>query len=135
MSIFRAGDEIINKGLGGFTRVLLGLVSGGFGLAMFSMSPPTEESLYFYAIAVFCVSTSCACFFSGRVRKFFGSIVGLILFSASIGYITNQALGGPLFSARSEQSLVNAIIFTICFGVPGISYVLKARFGLVPNKP
>lgn len=102
MSIFRAGDEIINKGLGGFTRALLGLVSGGFGLAMIPMDPPTEESLYFYTLAVFCVSISCACFFNGRLRKFFGSIIGSILFATSIGYVGNQALDGPLSSLRSE---------------------------------
>ena len=134
-SMYKAGEEIINNGLGVFTRTLLGLVAGAFGLVMVTTAPPTEKAIFFYAFAVLCISISCACFFKGRVRQFFGSIIGFLIFIVSIGYLVDQIIDGPLFSARSEQSLVNAIIFMVCFGVPGISYVLKSRFGFGRSEP
>ena len=122
-------EEAINNGLGLFTRTLLGLVAGGFSVAMVGVTPPDGRSVFFYTFAVLCLSVSAACFLKGRARQFFGSIVGLLIFLVSIVYVADQLAYGELISDRTEPSLINALAFMFCFGVPGIGYVYKARFG------
>ncbi|WKD48966.1 hypothetical protein [Microbulbifer spongiae] len=121
--MYRAGEEIINKGLSPFTRILFGFVSGMFGLVMIISAPPTDMAIRVYVFAGACLSISFACMFTGRVRQFFGSLIGLGLFSASMWYLLTQLLHGPLLSKRSEQSVLNAVLFLVFFGVPGVSYI------------
>jgi len=133
--MYRAGEEIINKGLSPFTRILLGFVSGMFGLVMIVSAPPTDKAIGFYVFAGACLSISFACVFTGRVRQFFGSLIGLGLFTASMWYLLSQLLHGSLLSVRSEQSILNAMLFLVFFGIPGISYIFKVWFGFVRKKP
>lgn len=128
--MYREAEEQINKGLSSFSRVLLGSISGLFGLMMILIAPPTDKQVYFYMFGGFCLAISLACMFKGRVRQFLGSLIGLCLVFLSGWYLTSQIMdGGPLFSARPDQSIFNALMFTLLFGVPGLTYMIKAKFG------
>jgi hypothetical protein len=130
-TMYREAEEAINQGLSPFARILLGSVSGLFGLMMIFIAPPTDKQVYFYLFGGFCLAISFACIFKGWVRQFLGSLIGLCLVIVSGWYLVSQLIqGGPLFSARSEQSLFNAVLFALFFGIPGLAYMLKARFGL-----
>ena len=134
--MYQEAEEKINEGLSPFSKILLGSVSGLFGLMMILIAPPTDKQLYFYLFGGFCCVISMACIFKGRVRQFLGSIIGMVLAILSIWYLTSQLLsGGPMFSARPDQSIFNAIMFTVFFGVPGLAYVVKAKFGFGGKNP
>lgn len=105
---------------------------------MILIAPPTNKEIFFYAFGGFCLVISLACLFQGRIRQFLGSIIGSVLVILSGFYLSSQIIGGgPLFSARSDESIVNAILFSVFLGVPGFTYAIKAKFGLGrqgPNK-
>ena len=128
--MYKEAEQQINEGLSPFTRFLLGTLAGLMGLMMIVIAPPTEKLLYFYIFGGFCLLISFCCVTKGKVRQFAGSIIGCVLFILALGYIYSQVVGGgPMFSARSEESLFNSIMFFVFFGLPGITYVYKARFG------
>lgn len=129
--MYREAEEQIKKGLSPFTRILLGLVSGLFGLMMIGIAPDTDKGIYFYLFGGFCLAISLACIFKGRFRQFLGSIIGVCLVILSVWYLASEIMGGgPLFSPRSGQSIFNAILFSVFFGLPGLGYAIKAKFGL-----
>lgn len=128
--MYKEAEQQINQGLSPFTKLLLGTLSGLMGLMMIVIAPPTENQLHFYLFGGFCLLISFCCVTRGKVRQFAGSIIGCVIFVLSLAYIYSQVIGGgPLFSARSEESLFNSIMFLVFFGLPGITYVYKARFG------
>ncbi|MFL0805636.1 MAG: hypothetical protein K6L81_18125 [Agarilytica sp.] len=128
--MYREAEEKINEDLSPLSRILLGFLAGFFGVMMILIAPPTEKQVYFYLFGGFCLAIAFACIFKGRVRQFFGSLIGSVLVISSIWYLSSQLLGGgPLFSARSDQSVSNAVMFTVFFGLPGMAYVAKAKFG------
>ena len=134
--MYKEAEQQINEGLSPFIKFLLGALSGLMGLMMIVIAPPTEKEPYFYLFGGFCLLISLFCVTKGKVRQFAGCIIGCVLFALSLGYSYSQMIGGgPLFSARSEESLFNSIMFFIFFGLPGITYVFKARFGLNHAKP
>lgn len=134
--MYREAEDTINKGLSPFSRILLGSVSGLFGLMMILIAPPTDKEIYFYLFGGFCLIISLACIFKGRIRQFLGSLIGVVLAILSIWYLSSQLLeNGPLFSARSDQSIFNAILFTVFFGIPGVTYVAKTKFGFTKKSP
>ena len=128
--MYREAEEQINEGLSPFARVLLGLISGLFGLMMIAIAPDTDKQIYFYIFGGFCLAICLACIFKGRVRQFLGSSIGICLVILSLWYLASEIMsGGVLFSSRSEQSIFNAILFCVFFGLPGLSYAIKAKFG------
>ena len=76
-------------------------------------------------------SKSCiACLASGRLRQFCGSIIGVALFLLSAWLLYTQVLSGHVLSSGpGDPSLLSSILFLIAFGIPGISYTIKVRFG------
>ncbi len=133
--MYREAEKQINQGLSPFSRILLGLVSGIVGVMMILIAPPTDKQIFFYMIGGFCLTISLACIFKGRVRQFLGSLIGLCLLVLAIWYLVSQITGGsPLFGAKSEQTIYNAILFCIFFGLPGLAYMIKARFGFTGKK-
>lgn len=135
VSYVSSSRKKINEGLSPFSRVLLGSFSGLIGVMMILIAPPTEKQLYFYLFGGFSLTIALACIFKGRVRQFLGSIIGVVLLALSIWYLLSQLFGGgPLFSARSGQSIFNALLFTVFFGIPGITYAAKAKFGFNKKK-
>jgi len=128
--MYREGKEIINRGLSPFSRILLGLFSGLFGVAMIVTAPDTDKAIFFYIFGGFCFLICFACIVKGKARQFLGSIIGVFIFLLSISYLINETIGGPFLSgSRSEPSVANAIAFLIFFGIPGLSYALRTKFG------
>ena len=128
--MYKEAEKQINRGLSLVPRLLLGTVSGLFGLMMILIAPPTDKGIFFYMFGGFCLLIFIACVTRGRVRQFVGSVIGGCIFLISFAYFASQLFGGgPIFSERSEPSIFNSSLFFFAFGLPGISYMLKARFG------
>lgn len=134
--MYKQTEKQITASLSPFARFLLGLTAGLFGFMMISIAPPTDNQLGYYMFGGFCFLISLCCMTKGRVRQFAGSVIGCLLFVSSLFYLYSQLVGdGPLFSARSDQSLFNSFLFLACFGLPGITYVVKTKFGFNNGKP
>lgn len=111
-------------------RILLGLIVLLVGALMVLIAPNDENRIGFYGIAAFTASASIFFLATGRFRDFFGSCVGLALFAAGLWYLVGQLDAGTLYSgSHGRPSIVNAILFNFLFGVPGILFAMKVRFG------
>jgi hypothetical protein len=126
----RANAEI-NRGLSFGARLLLGFVAGLFGLIMVLTAPVGESrAIGFYGFGFFCLLISIACFTSGRVRQFIGSLIGCAIFAVGVAYLVAELFGGPLWSGRRSSPFVfNAVMYLLFIGIPGVVYAYKARFG------
>ena len=128
--MYRVAEEIINRGLSPFSRILLGLFSGLFGVVIVITAPDTDKAILFYIFGGLFLLISFACVVQGKLRQILGSIIGICLFLVSLIYLIYEILSGPLISgSRAEPSTINAILFLIFFGIPGLRYVLKNMFG------
>ncbi len=133
--MYEQANETINQGLSLGARIVLGLVSGLFGIVMLLVAPPTDKAVYFYLFGAFCLSIAIACFTRGRVRQFVGSLIGTIVFLMGLAYLVSEVTAGIYWSGRrSEPSVSNALLYLIFIGLPGAAYAYKARFGF-PRKP
>lgn len=75
----RANSEI-SHGLSFGARLLLGFMAALFGFVMVLTAPAGEpRAVWFYAFGVFCFLIAVACFTSGRIRQFSGSLCGIFL--------------------------------------------------------
>lgn len=128
--VYQTAEETINSGLSLGARIMLGFVSGLFGAVMFLIAPPTEKAAYFQLFGGFCMLITVACITKGRARQFVGSLIGSALFILSLSYLGYELLVGEFFSpSRAEPSVKNAVLFLLAFGIPGITYAARARFG------
>lgn len=119
-----------------FSKILLGSISGLFGVMMIAIAPPTEKAIFFYLFGGFCLAICLACVFKGRLRQFIGSSIGSCVFLLALWYLASQFMDGPIVSGgRSEPSVFNAIMFLVVFGLPGLAYATKAKFGIHNKKP
>ena len=133
--LYKAAEEQISKGLSPFSRFILGFFSTLFGVVMVLIAPPTDKAVFFYAFGIFCLLISAACVTKGRVRQFVGSVIGSILLLLSGWYLYSEITDGPLFTGRrSEPSVVNALFFLVAFGIPGVAYAIKTKFGWRRNE-
>lgn len=133
--MYRVANQKINEGLSPVARFILGVFSGLFGLMMVAIAPESDKQIYFHLFGGFCLFICFACVVKGRFRQFLGSVIGICLLVLSTGYLVSQIFGGgPLFSERSEQSIFNAVLFTVFFGIPGLTYAYKTKFGFTANK-
>lgn len=134
--MYKEAEKQINSGLSLVPRIILGSVSGLFGVVLIFLGADgythkVANWFGYFAIGMFCSLIALVCVTWGRVRQFIGSCIGVIIFVLACGYLVDQLAGGILMSGkRSEPSVLNAILFMIAFGVPGLAYALKARFGL-----
>ena len=132
--MYGIAEQIIRKGFSPFARFLLGFVSTVFGLIMCVWAAGTTNPLSGYLLSAFCFAISLACIFSGRIRQFIGSCIGMALFVGTVGYLFTQLQDGFWFPARpGEPSVFSAVLAVVFFGIPGIRYVAFARFGLKPE--
>ena len=129
--MYRLAEQVIREGFSPFARFLLGFVSAVFGLIMFVWAAGTKDPLFGYLLSTFCFAISLACIFNGRMRQFIGSCIGMALFVLTVGYLGTQLLDGIWFTERrSEPSVFNALLALVFFGIPGIRYVVFAKFGM-----
>ena len=133
--MYQEAEENINNGLSLIPRILLGSVSGLFGVVLtwfgiHGLMNNIESWPAMFSIGLFCLLVSFATFTWGRVRQFIGSSIGLIVFILACWYLTTQISGGLVISGkRSEPSIMNAVFFMVFFGIPCITYTLTAKFG------
>jgi hypothetical protein len=125
-----AADRITSQGLGLIPRSILAVFAALFAAVMFLTAPDDGKAIYFRVFGGLCVVIALACIFTGRVRQFFGSIIGVALFALAIWYLYSEATAGQFLSHRlGESSALQAILFGFAFGVPGLGYAVKTRFG------
>jgi hypothetical protein len=128
--LYRIAEQQIRSGLSRGARLVLGLSAAVAGIVMFLVAPPTDKAIWFYAFSAFCLLIALACLTKGRVRQFIGSVIGCALFGFSAWYLVSQIMGGPFISgSRNEPSIVNGLFAFGAFGLPGIAYVIAAKFG------
>lgn len=108
------------NGLSRVSRIVLSFFSGLAGIVMVVAAPPTDHAAGFYLVALICLLLCIACVGKTRVRQLLGSCVGMVLFAASLCY-GYARLGQPAF--------FNALVFFVVFGLPGVAYAVRARFG------
>lgn len=128
--MYKTAEKEINKGLSPFARGFLAVFASLFGVGMILMAQSPEKSAGVFAFGVFCLLIAVACITRGRIRQFVGSTIGVCLFGLAVAYIYSEAVTGPIDSGhRSEPSVRNSILFLLAFGIPGISYAMRAKFG------
>ena len=110
-------------------RVVLAGVSFLFGSAMFLIAPTFEKPIFLYGFAAFCIAIGISCVTKGRVRQFFGSAIGAVVFFGSIWYLMVEIVAGRWVSGST--SVLGALFFLVTFGGPGLLYAAKAKFGFV----
>ena len=123
-------DHITSQGLGLVPRIILAVFAGIFAAVMLLTAPDDGKAIYFYLFGGLCTVIALACIFRGRVRQFFGSIIGVAVFALAIWYLWGGAKTGSFVShGPGDPSLLQAILFAFAFGLPGIGYAVKTRFG------
>lgn len=113
-------------------RIFLAIAAGLMGLVMFLHGTTAEEdkAWFSYAFGAFCVLISAAAVLRGRAAKFCGSLIGGCVFIVALVYLGYESMKGPVLSGSFRQpSIVNAVLFLLIFGIPGLLYAIKARFG------
>ena len=127
--MYKSGQHVLNKGLSPFSRILLGSITGLFGVVMILIAPDMSKPIGIYMFGTFCLIIFVMCITTGKIRNYLGRIIGLTAFGLSIWYFLGQLGGGELISGkRSEPSIFNAILFFFAFGFPGIWFAIKGKF-------
>ena len=112
-------------------RFFLGSIAILLGAMMIFIAPEDENRMGFYGFGAFCISIGITCFTSGRLRAFFGSVLGTCVLVAGLSYLGWALASSPVVSgSRSTPSVLNAVLFNLVFGVPAVIYVWSARFGV-----
>ena len=128
--MYKEAQEAINNGLSLGARIALGFSSLLLAAMLITIDTPSEKALFVHSFACFCLLITIACFVKGRPRQFIGSFIGIGLFLISVCYLGSQLSKGVFWSdSRGEPSVVNAFLFMLAFGIPGIAYTIKAKFG------
>jgi len=116
-----------------FPRWLLACVSGLFGIGMIVIAPSMDAAApYLFGFAAFCLLTAIACVAPRRISQFAGSLVGVIVFALAGLYLLAALDVGPLRGSE-PPSPIDASLFAALFGLPGLAFAWKARFGLQPS--
>jgi membrane-bound ClpP family serine protease len=122
---------ITTQGLSRASRIILAFFAFLFGVVMCLTAPDNGKALYFYAFGAVCFVIGLACVTSGRVRQFFGSVIGTGLVVLSVWFVISQLNSGHILpSGPGDPSLLGSMLFSLAFGVPGLRYVMRVRFGL-----
>jgi hypothetical protein len=133
--MYNEAQRVIGKGLSPFSRVLLGLVAGIFGLVMVLIASEMPKPLSIYGFGSFCIVIALMCVFTGKLRNYMGRAIGFIVFLIATYFLANVISGGKLLSSsKAEPSMLNAILFFLAFGVPGIWFAIKGKFPLKPHE-
>jgi hypothetical protein len=73
---------------------VLAVFAGAFAAVMFLTAPDGAGATFSYAFGGLCVVVVLGCVLPGRARHFFGSLVGIFLFVAGVGYLLEGGLRG-----------------------------------------
>jgi len=129
--MYKRANAEINRGLSLGARMLLGSMAALSGLVMVLTAPTGEPRVvWFYSFGALCFLIMVACFTSGRVRQFIGSLIGCTIFLAGAVYLAVGLSGGtPWSDNHTSPSVYNAVMYLLSIGVPGVAYAYKVRFG------
>ncbi|MCO1337014.1 hypothetical protein MO867_22070 [Microbulbifer sp. OS29] len=126
-------QRVIGKGLSLFSRVLLGLVAGLFGVVMVLIAPGMSKPIGIYGFGAFCIAISLLCVFTGKYRNYLGRLVGAVVFAVSMCFLVNEISGSKLISSsKAEPAIINAVLFFLAFGLPGGWFAAKGKFPIKP---
>lgn len=129
--MYNRAEKTISAGLSPTARYILAFFSALFGVIMVMGAQLVDRPAFYYLFATYCFLIAVTCLVKGRLRQFLGSCIGLSLFVIACAYVVNEAVIGQLVSTdRATPSVLNAIGFASVFGIPGLVYVWKVRFGL-----
>jgi hypothetical protein len=113
-------------------RIFLAVAAGLMGLMMFlhASTADADKAWFSYAFGAFCVLISAASILRGRAARFCGSLIGVCVFVAGLAYLWHELSAGPIASGSFRRpSVVNAVLFQLVFGLPGLFYAINSRFG------
>lgn len=130
--MYKIAEEKINEGLSPLARGILAFFAVFFGVVTIATAFSEEEpSAITIGFGAFCIVIALVCVTRGRVRQFLGSAIGVVLFGLAIWYFATEAMSGPVYSGKpGVPSQLKAFFFMQAFGIPGIAYAVKAKFGL-----
>lgn len=133
--MYKSGQYVLNKGLSPLSRILLGSITGLFGVVMILIAPEMSKPIGIYVFGALCLTIFVMCITTGKLRNYLGRVIGLTVFGLSIWYLVGQLGNGELIlGKRSEPSLFNAILFFFAFGFPGIWFAIKGKFPIKNNR-
>jgi hypothetical protein len=118
-----------------FPRWLLALVAGLFGVVMILIAPSMDAKPFIYTFGAFCLLISVACVAPRRIGQFAGSLVGVVVFFLALIYLLASLGLGPFAGGQEDPSLIDAAMFLVVFGLPGLAFALRARFGFGRETP
>jgi len=118
-----------SPGLALWPRIVLAVFAGAFAVVMFLTAPGGAGATFNYVFGGLCVVVVLGCVLPGRARHFFGSIVGILLFLAGVGYLVEGLRASFLPRRGGEPSVFLALIFMAVCGLPGVIYAIRVRFG------
>jgi hypothetical protein len=111
-------------------RLILSSFAALFGATMLLIAPGAEKPAAHYLFGDFCLSIAAVCFTRGRVQRFIGSVIALIVVGITVWYLVAELTSGPIISGSSAvSSVLNAVLALLVFGLPAAAYLRKARFG------
>ncbi|HXS92696.1 MAG TPA: hypothetical protein VN705_25290 [Steroidobacteraceae bacterium] len=113
-------------------RVFLAIMATLMGLVMFLHGTTADEdkAWFSYAFGAFCILIAAAAVLKGRAARFCGSVIGACVFLIALGYLGYELLKGPIASGSlGGASIIKACGFLLVFGIPGLLYTIRARFG------
>ena len=115
--------RITRYGLSFGARITLAVFAGFFGVIMLHVGSGWEGQgkMGINMFGTFCLFVAVACVTTGRVRQFVGSIIGCALCTIALWYVVTTS---------SDDSLT----FFVIFGIPGVAYAYKVRFGFSKRK-
>lgn len=114
--------RITRYGLSFGARITLAIFAGFFGVIMLHAASQIDAgAVPYYMFAAFCLMIAIACVTKGRVRQFVGSIIGCALCTIALWYVVTASSG-------------DSLMFLAIFGIPGVAYVYKVRFGFSKRK-
>ncbi|MCU7877699.1 MAG: hypothetical protein KZQ84_13025 [Candidatus Thiodiazotropha sp. (ex Lucinoma borealis)] len=134
--MYGEAQKVLGKGLSPFTRWLLGIVTGLFGVMLVLIAPEMTRPFAIYAFGgFFCLTITVMCVTTGKVRNILGRLIGFFVFLLSAFLFIYELLEGKLISGnKSEPSVLNAILFFFAFGLPGIWFAVKGKFPITPHE-
>lgn len=113
-------------------RIIIAIFAVLFGsiMVLHGTSADPNKAWFSYAFGAFCFFIAAACVLKGRAAAFCGSLVGSCVFLAALFYLVHAWQSEPLSSGgRSQPSILNALMFLVVFGIPGLLYAWRAKFG------
>ena len=113
-------------------RIFLAITATLIAIIMILYGTTADEDKAWgaYAFGAFFIFIAVAAFLRGRPAQFCGSLVGVCVFMLGVWYLVHELMTGPIAATQAgEPSVIKAGVFLAVFGMPGLLYAIKARFG------